>query len=52
MEGLRVSGLISGMDTDSIVEAYMNSAKAPIVKLNQQIDELLMKKLLITILSL
>ncbi len=40
MEGLRVSGLISGMDTDSIVEAYMNSAKAPIVKLNQQIDEL------------
>lgn len=44
MEGLRVSGLISGMDTDSIVEAYMNSAKAPIVKLNQQIDELNYKK--------
>lgn len=40
MEGLRVSGLISGMDTDSIIEAYMTSAKAPIVKLNQQIDEL------------
>lgn len=40
MEGLRVSGLISGMDTDAIVEAYMTSAKAPIVKLNQQIDEL------------
>ena len=44
MEGLRVSGLISGMDTDSIVEAYMNSAKAPIVKLNQQIDELTYEK--------
>lgn len=40
MEGLRVSGLISGMDTDAIVEAYMTSAKAPIVKLNQQIEEL------------
>lgn len=40
MEGLRVSGLISGMDTDGIVEAYMTSAKAPIVKLNQKIDEL------------
>lgn len=40
MEGLRVSGLISGMDTDAIVEAYMTSAKAPIVKLNQKIDEL------------
>lgn len=40
MEGLRVSGLISGMDTDAIVEAYMTSAKAPINRLNQQIDEL------------
>lgn len=40
MEGLRVSGLISGMDTDAIVEAYMTSAKAPITRLNQQIDEL------------
>ena len=39
MEGLRVSGLISGMDTDAIVEAYMTSAKAPINRLNQQIDE-------------
>ena len=40
MEGLRVSGLISGMDTDAIVEAYMTSAKAPINRLNQQIEEL------------
>ncbi len=32
------------MDTDSIVKAYMNSAKAPIVKLNQQIDELTYEK--------
>lgn len=40
MEGLRVSGLISGMDTDAIVESYMTSAKAPINALNQQIEEL------------
>ena len=40
MEALRVSGLISGMDTDAIVESYMTSAKAPINKLNQQIEEL------------
>ena len=40
MESLRVSGLISGMDTDAIVESYMTSAKAPINKLNQQIEEL------------
>lgn len=40
MEGLRVSGLISGMDTDAIVESYMTQAKAPINRLNQQIDEL------------
>lgn len=40
MEGLRVSGLISGMDTDAIVEAYMTQAKAPINRLNQQIEEL------------
>ena len=40
MEGLRVSGLISGMDTDAIVKAYMTSAKAPINRLNQQIEEL------------
>lgn len=40
MEGLRVSGLISGMDTDAIVESYMTQAKAPINRLNQQIEEL------------
>ncbi|MCI6475667.1 MAG: flagellar filament capping protein FliD [Mucispirillum sp.] len=40
MESLRVSGLISGMDTDAIVESYMTSAKAPINRLNQQIEEL------------
>lgn len=40
MEGLRVSGLMSGMDTDAIIEAYMTSAKAPITRLNQQIEEL------------
>lgn len=40
MERLRVSGLISGMDTDAIVESYMKSAKAPINRLNQQIEEL------------
>lgn len=40
MEALRVSGLISGMDTDAIVESYMTSAKAPINALNQQVEEL------------
>lgn len=40
MESLRVTGLMSGLDTNSIVDAYMTSAKAPIVKLNQEIDEL------------
>lgn len=40
MESLRVSGLISGMDTDAIVESYMTSAKAPINRLNQQVEEL------------
>lgn len=40
MEALRVTGLMSGLDTNSIVDAYMTSAKAPIVKLNQEIDEL------------
>lgn len=40
MEALRVSGLISGMDTDAIVESYMTSAKAPINRLNQQVEEL------------
>ncbi len=44
MEALRVSGLISGLDTDSIVEAYVTSAKAPIVKMNQEIDELNFEK--------
>ena len=44
MESLRVSGLISGMDTDAIVESYMTSAKAPINRLNQQIEELKYEK--------
>lgn len=44
MESLRVTGLMSGLDTNSIVDAYMTSAKAPIVKLNQEIDELNFEK--------
>lgn len=44
MEALRVTGLMSGLDTNSIVDAYMTSAKAPIVKLNQEIDELNFEK--------
>lgn len=44
MEALRVTGLMSGLDTNSIVDSYMATAKAPIVKLNQQIDSLTFEK--------
>lgn len=40
MDAMRVTGLMSGLDVNSIVDAYMTSAKAPIVKMNQKIDEL------------
>ncbi len=44
MEALRVTGLMSGLDTNSIVDSYMAAAKAPIVKMNQKIDELTFEK--------
>ena len=40
MDAMRVTGLMSGLDVNSIVDAYMTSAKAPIVKMNQTIEEL------------
>ncbi len=44
MEAMRVTGLMSGLDTNSIVDSYMTAAKAPIVKMNQKIDELTYEK--------
>lgn len=44
MESMRVGGLMSGLDTNAIIDSYMETAKAPIVKLNQQIDELTFEK--------
>ncbi len=44
MEAMRVTGLMSGLDTNAIVDSYMAAAKAPIVKMNQEIDELTYEK--------
>jgi len=44
MEALRVGGIISGLDTNAIIEALMIDARAPIVRLNQKMGILSIEK--------
>ena len=44
MESLRVGGIVSGLDTNSIIDSMMAVAKEPINALNQQISDLTYEK--------
>lgn len=40
MESMRVGGLVSGLDTNAIIDNLMTTAKEPINRMNQEIDVL------------
>lgn len=44
MEALRVGGLVSGLDTNAIIDSLMTAAKEPIKILNNQVSDLTYEK--------